>query len=165
MARLGNDIPRAAVTPPKNTSNVGYPVVINSTGMLPTPTIGFPMRGVLPMVRLSNRGVDRRSSHILNLLPSDLFYRIGNPIGNTNRANYRYMRGEIHFPIPHCTPIAPVCSTCMGVTISPSVYPQLTPTTLDIILPDIPTRRDNPWIGHPPDGGPHRAAVPNLILP
>ena len=106
-----------------------------------------------------------RSSHISQLVPHDLFYRIGYPIGNTNCVIYRYVRGEIHRPTPHCTPIAPVCGTCMGVTIALSVKPHLTPTTLDITISDIPTRMGNPWVGRPPGGGPHRAAVPNLILP
>ena len=65
---MGNDIPRAAVIPPQITSNVGYPVVINLTGPLPTPTRGFPTRGVLPSVGLSNMYADKRITHIFTSL-------------------------------------------------------------------------------------------------
>ena len=81
----------------------------------------------------------RLSGHISHRLSCDLFYRIwGYPIGNTNRADYRYVRNAIPSPIPHFTPTTSDVITGIGVTQFLSLYRPLYPTTLDAILSDIP---------------------------
>ena len=104
----------------------GYPVVINPIGPFPTTPGGYPIRGIVPPVGLSNTKVGYvQYEYFASLIIRSILKDRGYPIGNTNRANYRYARNAIPSPIPHFTPTTSGVITGMGVTQLLALYSSL----------------------------------------
>ena len=101
------------------------------------------------------RKLDRLSRHILHRVSYALFYRIGGIISEiptrriigmcVTKALDLFLTLTLH----HLT-LLPVWARRYAFPY----IPHFTPTTLDVILSDMPTGRGIPWIGRPPGGEP-----------
>ena len=85
---------------------------------------------------------------------------MGYPIGNTDRADYRYVRNAIPIPIPHFTPTTSGFVTGMGVTQFLSLYRPLYSYNVGCCPIGYANRADDP-MDRMPEGWetPYRAAV------